>query len=169
MSFKNFILLATLAASTPAPATTVASVEEVAEIATRAIERIDHAHLADCDPADADRFPKATLVCGSFRGSFSALKFQLESNLGLQEFEPLVKPRDAWTLRGGAYSRDLDVLGRAVTFGFQEPTGAIRLVIGDELPPEPKAKKKKDEDDSDKEKEDEDKDKDQAEDPPPSP
>jgi len=141
----------------------VATVDEVAEIATKAIQRIDRAELADCPQDVVDRFPGASCVCGSFRGSFSALKFQLESNLSLQEFEPMVRARDAWTLRSGTYSRDLDVLGRAVTFRFLERTGTISVVIGEELPPPPKRSKKKDKKENDDEEEAQDGDGEEAE------
>jgi len=147
MSLRFAALLGVLSScATLAPTLAAAPVEEVHEIATKAIQRIDGAELLDCAETERDRFPGVTLVCGSFRGNFSALKFQLENNLSLQEFRPMVIPRDAWTLRRGEYSRELDVLGRDVVFRFEEAAGLLTLAIGEALPaPKKKPEKKADE------------------------
>ena len=109
----------------------------------RALELLE-APVSGCTPEVLDRYAGVQPICASFRGSFSSLKFGMESDLRRMEFAALAEPLDAWVLRDGAYHREFKVSGTLVTADFDEGNHSIVVTYGGELPPQPPSEKEVD-------------------------
>jgi hypothetical protein len=83
-----------------------------------------------------------TLLCGDFHGEFSTFKFELEFELGMQDFQ--AEPLTPWKLLGGIYARTYRLGEDVVSIGFERKRRLVILKPG-ALPEEPAAPESDDE------------------------
>lgn len=89
-------------------------------------------------------------TCGQYGSDFSRLKFELEVELDLKDFE--ARPLSGWRLRGGSYERSWAVHGFKVTMKFGRKTHVVALrqePLDEEPAADPESRDGDDDDDDD--------------------
>jgi hypothetical protein len=79
-------------------------------------------------PATCPEDVGAGWICGQYRGSFNRLKFDLEVELDLQDFE--ARPLEPWKLKQGRYGRSWNVREHKVTMLFDPATQVVMIRQG---------------------------------------